>query len=85
MTEKMIIVLGPGCPRCEQLVRVAGRAAEELGIKYHLEKLSDFREFQKYGLMMTPGLVVNEKLVCSGRIPSPAEVTTWLINELETG
>jgi hypothetical protein len=53
MTEKKIIVLGPGCPRCEQLVRVAGRAAEELGIKYHLEKLSDFREFQKYGLMMT--------------------------------
>jgi len=78
MTEKKIIVLGPGCPRCEQLVRVAGRAAEELGIKYHLEKLSDFREFQKYGLMMTPGLVVDGVLKVQGKVPSLDEIKAWL-------
>ncbi len=78
MTEKKIIVLGPGCPRCEQLVRVAGRAAEELGIRYHLEKLSDFREFQKYGLMMTPGLVVDGVLKVQGKVPSLDEVKAML-------
>jgi len=78
MTEKKIIVLGPGCPRCDQLLRVAGRAAEELGIKYHLEKLSDFREFQKYGLMMTPGLVVDGVLKVQGKVPSLDEVKAML-------
>jgi small redox-active disulfide protein 2 len=78
MTEKKIIVLGPGCPRCEQLVRVAGRAAEELGIKYHLEKLSDFREFQRYGLMMTPGLVVDGVLKVQGKVPSLDEIKAML-------
>jgi len=78
MTEKKIIVLGPGCPRCDQLLRVAGRAAEELGIKYHLEKLSDFRDFQKYGLMMTPGLVVDGVLKVQGKVPSLDEVKAML-------
>jgi small redox-active disulfide protein 2 len=78
MTEKKIIVLGPGCPRCDQLLRVAGRAAEELGIKYHLEKLSDFQDFQKYGLMMTPGLVVDGVLKVQGKVPSLDEVKAML-------
>jgi len=78
MTEKKIIVLGPGCPRCEKLTQLAGRAAEELGIKYHLEKLSDFREFQKYGLMLTPGLVVDGVLKVQGKVPSLDEVKALL-------
>jgi small redox-active disulfide protein 2 len=75
---KEIIVLGPGCPRCERLLTVAGRAAEELGIEYHLQKLSDFREFQKYGLMMTPGLVVDGVLKVQGKVPSLEEVKAML-------
>jgi len=43
-----------------------------------LQHVSDYAEFVKYGLMFTPGLVVNEKLVCAGRIPSKAEVRQWL-------
>ena len=78
MTEKKIIVLGPGCPRCEKLTQLAGRAAEELGIKYDLEKLSDFREFQKYGLMLTPGLVVDGVLKVQGKVPSLDEVKAML-------
>jgi len=75
---KEIIVLGPGCPRCDQLVKVARQAAEELGIEYHLEKLGDFREFQKYGLMMTPGLVVDGVLKVQGKVPSLDEVKAML-------
>ena len=75
---KEIIVLGPGCPRCDQLVKVARRAAEELGIEYHLEKLGDFREFQKYGLMMTPGLVVDGALKVQGKVPSIEDIKTML-------
>jgi small redox-active disulfide protein 2 len=75
---KEIIVLGPGCPRCDQLVKVARRAAEELGIEYHLEKLGDFREFQKYGLMMTPGLVVDGVLKVQGKVPSLDEIKAML-------
>ena len=75
---KEIIVLGPGCPRCDQLVKVARQAAEELGIEYHLEKLGDFREFQKYGLMMTPGLVVDGALKVQGKVPSLDEIKAWL-------
>ena len=75
---KEIIVLGPGCPRCDQLVKVARRAAEELGIEYHLEKLGDFREFQKYGLMMTPGLVVDGALKVQGKVPSVEDIKTML-------
>jgi len=78
MTEKKIIVLGPGCPRCDTLCQLAGRAAEELGIQYHLEKLSDFREFQKYGLMLTPGLVVDGVLKVQGKVPSLDEVKAML-------
>jgi small redox-active disulfide protein 2 len=78
MTEKKILVLGPGCPRCEKLSQLAGRAAEELGIQYHLEKRSDFREFPKYGLMMTPGLVVDGVLKVQGKVPSLDEIKTML-------
>lgn len=75
---KNIIVLGPGCPRCERLAKVTGQAAEELGIEYHLEKLGDFREFQKYGLMMTPGLVVDGVLKVQGKVPSVEEIKMML-------
>jgi small redox-active disulfide protein 2 len=75
---KNIIVLGPGCPRCEKLAKVTAQAAEELGIEYHLEKLGDLREFQKYGLMMTPGLVVDGVLKVQGKVPSLDEIKAWL-------
>jgi small redox-active disulfide protein 2 len=78
MTEKKIIVLGPGCPRCDKLTQLAGRAAEELGITYHLEKRTEFSEFQKYGLMLTPGLVVDGVLKVQGKVPSLDEIKAML-------
>lgn len=75
---KKLIVLGPGCPRCENLLRITGQAAEELGIEYHLEKLTDIAKFADYGLMMTPGLVVDGELKVQGRVPTIDDIKSML-------
>ncbi|MDH4136776.1 MAG: thioredoxin family protein [Anaerolineae bacterium] len=80
-----IKVLGPGCINCERVFQVVVATLEELEAESGgdcpeatLQHVSDYAEFVKYGLMFTPGLVVNEKLVCAGHIPSKAEVRQWL-------
>ena len=75
---KKIVVLGPGCPRCENLAKVARQAADQLGIEYQLEKLTDIKQFPSYGLMMTPGLVVDGELKVQGKVPSVDEIKTML-------
>jgi small redox-active disulfide protein 2 len=75
---KKIFVLGPGCPRCETLANTTKQAADQLGIEYELEKLSDIKEFPKYGVMMTPGLVVDGELKVQGKVPSIDEIKTML-------
>jgi small redox-active disulfide protein 2 len=77
-----IKVLGPGCANCVNLASIAQRAVNNLAIEAKVEKVTDYAEFKKYRLMATPGLVINEKLVSAGRIPSEAEVTTFLTNAL---
>jgi len=76
---KKLIVLGPGCPRCENLLRITGQAAEELGIEYHLEKLTDITKFAAYGLMMTPGLVVDGELKVQGKVPTIDDIKSMLV------
>lgn len=75
---KKLIVLGPGCPRCENLLRITGQAAEELGIEYHLEKVTDITKFVEYGLMMTPGLVVDGELKVQGKVPTIDDIKSML-------
>jgi len=77
-----IKVLGPGCSNCAKVEQIAHQAVDALGTEAYIEKVTDRQAWQKYGLLSTPGLVVNEKLVCGGRIPNQAEVTTWLTNAL---
>ncbi len=79
----IIKVLGPGCANCVKVAQVAQQAADALGIEAYIEKVTDYAEIQKYPILSTPGLVINEKLVCAGRIPNKAEVTTWLTSALE--
>ncbi len=77
-----IKVLGPGCANCENVEAIAKRVVATLSIDATVAKITDRAAWQKYGLLSTPGLVVNERLVCAGRIPSDAEVTTWITNAL---
>ena len=80
-----IKVLGPGCENCKRLAWLTERAATHLGIEAQIVKVTDYTDIMKYNVMSTPGLVINEKVVSAGRIPSEAEITTFLTNALETG
>ena len=75
---KKLIVLGPGCARCETLADATRQAADQLGIEYELEKLTDIKEFPNYGLMMTPGLVVDGELKVQGKVPTVDEIKAML-------
>lgn len=73
-----IKVLGPGCANCKRLEQIARKAVEDLGIEAEFEKVTNYNDIMKYPILSTPGLVINEELVSSGRIPSEAEITDWL-------
>jgi small redox-active disulfide protein 2 len=75
-------VLGPGCANCRRLEQIARKVIADLALEALVEKVTEFPEIMKYPILSTPGLVVNEKVVCSGRIPDEAEVTTWLTTAL---
>ncbi len=77
-----IKVLGPGCANCVKVAEIAKQAVRVLAAEAQVEKVTDPAEIGKYRILATPGLVINEKVVCAGRIPTPAEVTTWLTNAL---
>ena len=73
-----IKVLGSGCENCKKVEATARKVVSTMGFQAEIVKVTQSEEIKKYPILSTPGLVVNEKLVCAGRIPSEAEVTTWL-------
>jgi small redox-active disulfide protein 2 len=73
-------VLGSGCSNCVQVEDVAKKVVTSLGLQAQVIKVTDHMEIMHYNLLATPGLVVNEKLVSAGRIPTEAEVTTWMMS-----
>ena len=75
-----IKVLGPGCSRCVKVADIAREAVSKLGAEAEVEKLTDLEQILKFNVLATPVLVIDEKVVCAGRIPTAAEVTTWLMN-----
>jgi small redox-active disulfide protein 2 len=77
-----IKILGSGCPNCKKLEALTRQAVEQLSIEAEVTKVTDFADIMAYNVMSTPGLVINEKVVSTGRIPSTAEITTFLTTAL---
>ena len=74
----IIKILGSGCTNCVNLERVTRQAVADLGIDAQFEKVTDYGDIIGYGVMATPGLVVDEKVVLSGRVPTAVKVRELL-------
>ncbi len=77
-----IKILGTGCPNCQKLESETRKAVENLAIEAEFEKVTDYREILEYDVFSTPGLVINEKVVSIGKIPSQPELVTFLTSAL---
>lgn len=76
-----IKVLGPGCANCQEMERRVKQALKDLNIEVNVTKVTDFAEISKY-IMMTPGLVINEKVKHSGKpLPRPEQIKGWIQEE----
>ncbi len=73
-----IKVIGPGCAKCRETENVIREAVREAGSSASVEKVTDFREIMALGVLSTPAVVVDGKIVCSGRVPSRAEALGWI-------
>ena len=73
-----IKVLGPGCAKCHTVDKLVREVVKELNCEATVEHLTDMRKILEYPILTTPGLVINEEIVCSGRVPSKQEITKWI-------
>jgi len=71
---KKIQILGTGCTKCKKLAEHAELAAKELGIDYEIEKITDIKQIMDFGVVMTPGLVIDGVVETAGKVPSVEEV-----------
>ena len=78
-----IKILGTGCPNCNKLEQETKKAVTNLAIEAEFEKVTDFKKIMNYDILSTPGLVINEKVVSSGKIPSQGEISSYLTSALE--
>jgi small redox-active disulfide protein 2 len=74
-----IKILGPGCPRCEDLMKRTINVLAELNMAAAVEKVADIQQMMTYRILATPALVINGKVKCAGRIPRPEEIKSWLL------
>jgi len=73
-----IKILGTGCAKCNKLEEMVRAAVVELGLDAEIIKITDLNEILEYDIMMTPGLVVDGEIICSGRLPKKDEILNWL-------
>jgi len=77
-----IKIAGPGCNNCEELAARVKRVLEELQTEATLAKLTDYKDIAASGVMMTPGLIVNGKVLCQGKLPTERIIKNWLLEAL---
>ncbi len=78
-----IKILGPGCVSCNKLNTMIFDIMQRLGIAADIEQIHDLDEIWRHGVITTPALIINGRIKCSGRMPPPAEVEQWLVEETE--
>ncbi len=71
---KRLQVLGPGCPKCEELAKRTAEAAKAAGLSYELEKVKELQKIMSFGVFMTPALVVDGEVKVVGQVPSVEEI-----------
>ena len=71
---KKIQILGTGCPKCKKLTEFAEQIAKELGIEYEIEKVTKINDIMRFGVMVTPALVIDGQVKMAGKIPSIEEM-----------
>lgn len=74
----VIEVLGPGCANCQRLEANTRSAVELSGADAQIVKVTDYAKISSYGIMSTPGLVIDGKVVSYGRVPGPGDIAEWL-------
>ncbi len=75
---KKIQILGTGCAKCEKLAENTRQAANNLGLDYRMEKVTDINQIIAFGIMTTPGLAVDGKVLVTGKVSSPADLEKLL-------
>lgn len=78
----VIKILGVGCPRCKKLEEQVRNILAKNNLEAEIEKITEIDEMLEYGIMATPGLVVNEKLKSSGITPKDEQILNWIKEEL---
>ena len=73
-----IQVVGPGCYNCQKLESMCHEVAAEEKIEAQIEKVTDIRRFHELGILMTPGLLINGKVISSGRLPAKSMIKDWI-------
>lgn len=73
-----IKVLGPGCPKCQQTEKIVREAMAETGVQVSIEKVTDVMKIAKYGVFMTPAVVVDGEVKVVGKVPAKEDVKKWL-------
>jgi small redox-active disulfide protein 2 len=80
----LVKILGPGCKNCQTLEARTREALRDLGVIAEIEKVTDYGEIAGYGVMRTPGLVVDDEVVASGRVPTVRELHDLLVSRTGT-
>jgi small redox-active disulfide protein 2 len=78
----VIKILGPGCPKCNELDKRAREVIKEMGVDATIEHVTDIKKIMAYPIILTPGLVIDEKLVFSGRVPTRKEIAGFVTSAL---